>query len=72
MNGKKLIFVSWWTFAYIIVAGALVAFSAMGDCLQGTEGAACRARSAAFTNALLAAVAFTYFALTWLIFFRRR
>lgn len=72
MNGRKVIAVSWWTFAYVIVAGALVTFSAMGDCLQGPAGASCRAQSRAFTNTLLISEVLAYMALTWLMFFRRR
>ena len=30
MTGKKIIALSWWTFAYILLAGALFGFSAMG------------------------------------------
>ena len=72
VTGKKLIAVSWWTFAYVIVAGALLAFSAAGDCSEGSEGAACRAQSSSFTTALLVAELVTYLGLTWLFFFRRR
>lgn len=72
MNGNKLIALFWWTFAYIIVAGALFAFAASGDCLQGADGAACRDQSSAFTDWLLIAEAFAYSILTWAIFFRRR
>lgn len=71
MNGNKVIALSWWTFAYIIGAGALFAFSAMGDCLQGAEGAACRAQSNAFTEWLLIVAALFYVIVTWAIFFRR-
>lgn len=72
MNGKKLIAISWWTFGYVIFAGALLAFSAMGDCLQGPDGAACRAQSRAATNALLIGEMLVYIVLTWVIFYRRR
>lgn len=72
VTGKKLIAVSWWTFAYVVVAGALFAFTAMGDCLQGSEGAACREQSRTFSNALLLVELVAYIALTWLLFFRRR
>ena len=72
MNGNKLVALSWWTFAYIIVAGALFAFSTMGDCLHGVEGAACRAQSNVFTEWLLIGAAFFYVIVTWAIFFRRR
>ena len=72
MNGKKLIAVSWWTFAYVIFAWAMFAFSASGDCLQGLEGAACRAQSRAFTNTLLIGEVLAYAVFTWLLFFRRR
>jgi hypothetical protein len=72
MNGKKVIALSWWTFGYIIVAAALFAFSAMGDCLQGAAGAACQGQSGHFTEALLALEVFAYVALTWVFFFRRR
>jgi hypothetical protein len=72
MNGNKLIALSWWTFAYVVAAGALFAFSAMGDCLQGAEGAACRAQSNAFTERLLIAEVLAYAVLTWALFFRRR
>jgi hypothetical protein len=72
MNGKKLIAVSWWTFAYVILAWALFSFSALGDCLQGPEGAACRAQGGTFTDTLLLVEVFVYAALTWVLFFRRR
>ena len=72
MTGKKLIILSWWTFAYVLLAGALYAFSALGDCLQGADGAACRAQSEAFSTALLVGALLAYVLLTWLIFFRRR
>ena len=72
MTGNKLIALSWWTFAYIIVAGALFAFFAMGDCIQGAEGAACRAQSSASTDRLLIAEVLAYAIFTWAIFFRRR
>lgn len=72
MNGKKRIAVSWWTFAYVILAAALLAFSALGDCLQGPEGAACRAHSPAFTNTVLIVEVVVYAVLTWVLFFRRR
>ena len=72
MSGKKLITLSWWTFAYLLLAGTLFAFSAMGDCLQGSEGNACRAQSGALTSTLLAAEILAYAGLTWLLFFRRR
>jgi hypothetical protein len=72
MNGKKVIAITWWTFAYVILAGALFAFSAMGDCLQGPEGAACRAQSSAFTEKLIIIEVLAYLVLTWLLFFRRR
>lgn len=39
----------------LIVAGTLFAFSIMGDCFQGAEGAACRAQNNAFTEWLLIA-----------------
>jgi hypothetical protein len=72
MNGKRVIAISWWTFAYVILAGAIFAFSGMGDCLQGAEGAACRAQSNAFTETLIIVEVLTYPVLTWLLFFRRR
>jgi hypothetical protein len=71
MNGNKLIALSWWTFAYVIVAGALFAFSASGDCLQGADGAACRHQSSAFTQWLLIGEVLIYGLLTWAIFRRR-
>ncbi len=72
MNGNKVVVLSWWTFTYILVAGALFAFSALGDCLQGAEGAACRAKSNSFTEWLLIIEVLLYVILTWAIFFRRR
>lgn len=72
MNGNKVVALSWWTFAYIIVAGALLTFSAMGDCLQGAEGAACTAKSNSFTEWLLVIEVLAYLILTWAMFFRRR
>ena len=69
MNGNKLIALSWWTFVYIIVAGALFTFSAMGDCLQGIDGAACPAQRTALVIWLLIAEAIAYAILTWIIFF---
>ena len=72
MNGKRLVALSWWTFAYIRVAGAVFAFSAGGDCLQGADGAACRAKSGTFTERLLVFEMLSYIILTWAIFFRRR
>ena len=72
VSGKKLIAVSWWTFAYVVLAGALFAFTALGDCLQGSEGAGCREQGGWFGNALLLIELVAYVALTWLLFFRRR
>ena len=72
MNYKKLIAVCFWTLAYLVLAAALFTFAAMGDCLQGTEGAACRAQSNAFINMLLVIELLAYPILTWLLFFRRR
>ena len=72
MNGNKLIALGWWTFAYVILAGALFTIFAMGDCLQGAEGAACRARSNAFNTWLLFGLVLTYAMIPWSIFFRRR
>ncbi|MCW2365019.1 hypothetical protein M2341_000466 [Sphingobium sp. B7D2B] len=72
MTGKKLISVSWWTFVYLLLAGALFAFSAMGDCLQGADGAACRSHREAFSSALLVGELLAYILLTWLVFFRRQ
>jgi hypothetical protein len=71
MNGNKLIALCWWTFAYMIVAGALFAFSASGDCLQCADGDACRNQSSAFTHWLLIAEMLTYGLVTWVIFRRR-
>lgn len=72
VSGKKLIAVSWWTFAYVVFAGTLFVFSAMGDCLQGSEGSACRHQSGMLSNAVLLIEVVAYIALTWLLFFRRR
>ena len=72
MSGKKLIAASWWTFGYIVFAWALFTFTALGDCLQGSEGAACREHGNTFNNVLLLIEVLAYFALTWLLFFRRR
>ena len=72
MRGNKLIALSWWTFAYLIGALALFAFSSMGDCLQGSEGAACRTQSKTFSNGLILVACVVYAALTWLMCFRRR
>jgi hypothetical protein len=72
MKAKKLIALSWWTFGYVIVAGALFAFAAMGDCPEGPEGSLCRARSNQITDVLLVTELFAYLALTWLLFCRRR
>jgi hypothetical protein len=72
VSGKKLIAVAWWTLAYVVLAWTLFAFTAMGDCLQGSAGAACREQSNTFSNGLLLVEAVTYVALTWLFFFRRR
>lgn len=71
MSGGKFIAISWWTFAYVVGAGALLAFASMGDCLQGSEGAACREQSSTMTNALLLIELLAYVVLTWLLFFRR-
>lgn len=71
MNGNKLIALSWWTFAYIILAGALFAFSASGDCFQGADGAACRHQSSVFSQWLLIGEVLIYGILTWAIFRRR-
>lgn len=70
MNAKKLIAISWWTFAYALMAGTLFAFSSLGDCFQ--SDAECRAQSSRFTDALLLSEVIAYAILTWLIFFRRR
>ncbi|NBW76553.1 MAG: hypothetical protein EBR34_12255 [Sphingomonadaceae bacterium] len=72
VTGKKIIAVSWWTFAYLLLAGGVFALSSMGDCTQNAGSPACTASSNTFTNTVLAAELLTYFALTWLIFFRRR
>jgi Na+/H+ antiporter NhaC len=72
MNGKKLIAVSWWAFAYIILAAALFSFSALGDCLRGSDGAVCRERSKTVTNSIGLVLVIAYGLLTWLMFFRRR
>ena len=72
MNGNKLILLSWWTFAYLIGAWALVTFSSMGDCLQGAEGVKCNAQSQTFTNTLIFGVCAAYALLTWIMFFRQR
>ena len=72
MNGNRLIALAWWTFAYAILAGLLLVFSAMGDCLQGAAGVTCRAKSSAFSNWLLVGLVLTYPVITWSIFFRRR
>ena len=72
VNGKKVIAFSWWTFGYIVVAATLLMLSAIGDCLQNEEGAACRASSRQFQDGLLVSLAIAYVFLTWLLFFRRR
>jgi hypothetical protein len=72
MNGKKVIAISWWTFAYVVAAGTLLTFSAIGDCLQGAQGAACRDQSNTVWATLLVALVLAYGLLTWLMFFRRR
>jgi hypothetical protein len=72
MNGNRLVALAWWTFAYVILAGVLFGFSAMGDCLQGAAGAACRTKSSAFDTWLLIGLVLTYAIITWSIFFRRR
>ena len=71
VTGKKIIAVSWWTFASLLLAGGVFAFSAMGDSPQSAEGPACMASANAFTNMMLVAELLTYVTLTWLIFFRR-
>lgn len=72
MNCRKLIAVSWWAFGYFVVALALFTSLIMGNCLQGREGASCRARGAYFSDAMLAIAVLAYAITTWALFFRRR
>ena len=72
MNGRKLVALSCWTFAYLLLAAILLGFATMGDCFTGAEGAACREQSGRATTIFLIVAAFAYFPLTWLMFFRRR
>lgn len=72
MNGNRLVALSWWTFAYMHMVGALFALLAGGECLQGAHGAVCRSKSNLFTEWLLVIEMLSYIILTWAIFFRRR
>jgi hypothetical protein len=72
VNGNRLIAICWWTFAYVLAAGAVFALFAAGDCLQGAEGAACRDQNNSLTSWLVVSEVLAYPILTWLIFIRSR
>lgn len=46
MNGRKLVALSCWTFAYLLLTAILLGFATMGDCFTGAEGAAVENRAA--------------------------
>ena len=72
MTGDRLIAFGWWTFTYVVLAGVVLTFSVMGDCLPGAAGAACRAQSSAFSSWLLVGLVLSYPVITWCFFFSRR